>query len=289
LHLFKPLLLALATFGLPQISRAACEPDPRADAVTTAWRQHQPQQRLEDLNPASALCFRQDLVKRLTTSLGPLVGYKVGVYTAAARKSFGASAPAVGVLLQKMLVNEGAEVSASSGVALVSEADFLLVVKDAGINGATTREEVFRHLRGFRAFVELPDLNYKPAPAPNLGQLIALNVNARAGVMGRELPLPQTPAGFAGLAKLTADVTVEGAAEGSVHARGVAAETLGDPLEIVRAARDGLRQEGATLKAGDLISIGSLTPPRPVKAGETLSIRYSVAPSTVEIAVKFVP
>ena len=288
MHLFKGILLAFAMAYLPQPT-SACDADLRVAPVATAWLQHQAQQPLEDLTPASALCFRMKLMERLATTLGPVVGYKVGVYTAAARKTYGASAPQVGIFLQKMLVNAGAEVSAASGVALVSEADFLIVVKDAGINGATTREEVYQHLRGYRAFVELPDLNYKPAPKPNLGQLIALNVNARAGVMGKEVALPQTPAGFAGLSQLTAEVTVNGAAEGTQRTRGIAHETLGDPLEIVLAARDGLRREGVALKAGDLISIGTITPPRPVTAGETLTIHYTVAPSNAEITVKFVP
>jgi 2-keto-4-pentenoate hydratase len=267
----------------------ACAVDPRLDAVATAWLAHQAQQPLDDMNAVQALCFRQKLLKKLKTSLGPVVGYKVGVYTATARKTYGTSAPEVGVLLKGMLLHAGVTVAASSGVATVSEADFLLVVKDGGINQAKTREEAYRHLRGYRAFVELPDLNYVPTPKPSLSQLVALNVNARAGVMGKEVPLPQTPEGFEGLSQLTADVTVEGAAEGMLHAHGVARETLGDPLEILLAARDGLKKEGVKLKAGDLISIGTITPPRPVKAGETLIIRYTVAPSTADISVTFVP
>lgn len=267
----------------------ACNDDSRVERVATAWQQRHALPALDDLNLDKALCFQSQFMEGMAQSLGPVVGYKVGVYTAAARKTYEASAPVVGQLRQKMLVTEGSTIAASDGIALVSEADFILVVKDAGINGARTREEAYRHLRGFRPFIEVPDLNYAGTVKPSLGQLVALNVNARLGVLGAEIPLQQTQAGFDGLANLAVEVTVKGAAEGAVQARGVAREALGDPLEIVLAARDSLQHRGVALKPGDLISIGTLTPPRPVKAGETLSVRYSVAPATAGITVPFVP
>jgi 2-keto-4-pentenoate hydratase len=288
MFLVKALFLTLALTAMPQLSQACGAADPRVEEVATTWLAIKPQQSLADLTPSDGICFRQQLMERLADKLGPVVGYKVGVYTQAARKTYGASRPAVGVLRQKMLFDAGVTVSASSGVASLSEADFLLVIKDDGINTATTREEAYQHLRGYRAFVELPDLNYIPTPKPSLGQLLAINVSARAGVMGKEVPLPQTSAGLAGLTQLAVDVVVD-APGGPVTARGVAKETLGDPLEIVLAARDGLKAEGVALKAGDVISIGTITPARPVKAGETLTIHYTVAPSSADIAVKFVP
>ena len=120
-------------------------------------------------------------------------------------------------------------------------------------------------------------------------QLVALDVNARSGVLGKEVPLPQTPEGFAGLSGLAADVTIEGATDGTTSTTGVARQTLGDPLDIVLAARDGLREEGVQLKEGDLVSIGTLTTPRPAHAGETLRIRYRVLSVSSEISVRFVP
>lgn len=266
-----------------------CKRDARVAQVAADWLAHREPPALSDLDLVQAICFRTALMSDLAQQLGPVVGYKVGVYTAAARKSYGAAAPAVGVLRRNMLLDEGATIAQSAGVALVSEADFMLVVGDDGINQARTREEAYRYLRGYRPFVELPDLNYRGTVKPSLGQVVALNVNARLGVLGKEVALPQNEAGFKGLSELKVDVTVDGASEGAVHASGLARETLGDPIEIVLAARDGLKQEGVQLKAGDLISIGTLTPPRPVKAGETLRIRYHVSAEPSDITVRFVP
>jgi 2-oxo-hept-3-ene-1,7-dioate hydratase len=281
----RTLLLFLASIS----AAFGCNDDPRVDVVATAWQLGQALPALDDLDLDTALCFQSQFMERMAQSLGPVVGYKVGVYTAGARETYTASAPVVGQLRQKMLVADGSAVAASAGISLVSEADFILVVNDAGINDVGTREEAYRHLRGFRPFVEVPDLNYARTVKPSLGQLVALNVNARLGVLGAEIPLQRTQAGFDGLANLTAEVTVKSAAEGVLRARGVARETLGDPLEIVLAARNSLKGQGIALKAGDLISIGTLTPPRPVKAGETLSVRYSVATATAGVTVPFVP
>jgi 2-keto-4-pentenoate hydratase len=266
----------------------ACVPDARVEAVAAAWLAHEPQQSLADLDLDAARCFRQQLMDRLAAPLGPVVGYKVGVYAPAARKTYGVARPVSGVLRERMLLADGASVAVSAGVALLSEADFMLVIKDDGINHASTREQAYRHLRGYRPFIELPDGHYRPEAKPSLGQLVALDVNARLGVLGEEVPLPQTPAGFEGLANLAAEVTVEGAGEGLQSSAGVARQTLGDPLEIVLAARDVLREEGVQLKEGDLISIGTLTPPRPARAGEKLRVRYRGVTVPAEISMRWV-
>lgn len=281
---------ALVLIGVLLIADVAeaCERDPRVGAVAEAWLAHRQPPSLADLDVAAGRCFRIDLMQRLATTLGPVVGYKVGVYTAAARKTYGTSEPVVGELRQQMLLEDGAQVSVRAGVALLAESDFVLVVGDAGINDARTREQAYRHLRGYRPFVELPDLNYAGSVPPSLGQLVALNVGARLGVLGKEVPLPQSEAGFAALSNLKVDVIV-GTADATRRSSGVARETLGDPVEIVLAARDVLRRAGTALKAGDLISIGTITPPPPAKAGETFKVRYHVLTQPAEVSVTFTP
>jgi 2-keto-4-pentenoate hydratase len=275
---FAALLLAAP------LASAGCTADARVASVAQRWLALEPQLALDDLDVTTGRCFRQQLMATLAESLGPVVGYKVGVYTPAARNTYRTDAPVLGVLRERMLVAEGTPIAVSAGVALVSEADFVLVVRDEGINAATSREEAYRHLRGFRPFIELPDLNYRGEVPPRLGQLIALDVNARLGVVGAELPLPD----FEALAALSADVERTAGAERST-AKGIARETLGDPVQIVLAARDALRAEGGRLEAGDLVSIGTLTPPRPVRAGETLRVRYQLAARSAMIEVRFVP
>lgn len=268
------LVVAAALTAAPAMAEGKCKFDARVVAAAAAWRMPAPQPPLV-IDPADALCFRNALLRRIAP-LGPVVGYKVGAYSRAARAPLGATEPVVGILHRKMVLEEGATVSARYAVAPVVEADFLLVVKDAGINGAKTRAEIYKHLRGYKPFIELPDNNNGPEVKPTLGRLIALNVNARLSVEGREVALPQTAEGMEALTNLSVKVAIR-TPKGIREQSGKMSETLGDPLEIAMAARDLLLREGRRLKAGDVISLGAIVPPFPAEAGETFQVHYELA------------
>lgn len=283
-----PWLLVVAMALAPQAASAACAVDQaRVSAAVTAFRARSAQQPLV-LDLDAARCFRRAFVRELQRAQGRVVGYKVGLYAAASRRTFGAAAPEIGVLLDGMLLDASGEISAALGFAPVAEADFVLVVADGGINRARTREEFYRHLRGYRPFVELPDNNYPPSTPVSAGQLVALNVNARAGVLGEERRLARTAAGLQQLADLSVETSVEGV-ERSMQLAGKARETLGDPVDIAMFARDALRREGGRLRAGDLISIGALVTPHAPRSGDRFRVRYRVGEEVSEISVRFGP
>lgn len=264
---------------------AASAADPRVAAAAQAWTASKQQPPLS-IALADAPCFRDALLARLTPKLGPLIGYKVGVWSTAARATYKVDRPVMGMLYRGMMVPEGQPIPVSFAFAPMAEADFLLVVRDAGINQARTREDAFRHIRGYRPFIELPD-NHYPAPVtPDIGRVAALNVTARSGVMGAEVALPQTAAGFAALTALKVDTVITGPG-GTREESAVGAQSLGDPMEIVLAARDLLREEGIALKAGDVISLGTLTPAHAPSAGEVFTVRYKIGDRTTEIRASF--
>ena len=280
-------ITALATLGAAPVVKTDCAADPRVAMAAAAWTARREQPPLA-IDLAAAPCFRNALLAQLTPQLGPVIGYKVGVWTAAARASYNVQRPVVGVLRRGMLVPEGKPIAIGFAFAPMAEADFLLVVRDGGINEARTREQAYRHIRGYRPFIELPD-NHYPASAPlEIGRVVALDVNARNGIMGAEVALPPTAAGLAALSALAVNVSILETGEAR-EVSGSALKNLGDPMEIVLAARDLLRQEGTRLKAGDVISIGTLTPPHAPKAGELFTVRYRVGDRTTNIRARFLP
>ena len=93
-----------------------------------------------------AVCARDKLVEALGGSLGKVVGYKAGLTAKATQERFNATAPVAGVLLETMILKDGASVPATFGARPVWEGDMLLVVKDEGINRAKTPEEALRHI-----------------------------------------------------------------------------------------------------------------------------------------------
>jgi 2-keto-4-pentenoate hydratase len=284
----KRLVLAGLIMGCavgPAAAAEACRPDPRIDTVVADWLAKRPQP-VREIGTGQGTCFRQQLIAKLMPTLGPVVGYKVGAYTKAGQAVYNTDKPVIAILLKGMMLPEGKPVLASYGVTPLWEADFLLVVKDDGINTARTREEAYRSLRGYQPFIELADRGYAAGSVINLDQWKALNVSGRHGMAGKEVPLPQTRAGLDALAALTVEAEVVGPT-GTSSRSAVARESLGDPVEVVLAARDLLRDEGLSLKAGDIISLGSLIPATPVKAGETVTVRYKVLTGTDVITARF--
>ncbi len=231
-----------------------------------------------------AACARDKLVEALGASLGKVVGYKAGLTAKATQERFNANAPVAGVLLETMILKDGASVPATFGARPVWEGDMLLVVKDEGINRAKTPEEALRHISGMRPFIELPDLMLAQGEKLDGTQLMAINVAARLGVAGPEVPLQPTPETLNQLAETKIIATDAG---GAVLAEGSGAATLGNPLNVVVWLVEELAKGGRKLSAGDLISVGSFTPLVPPKPGQVVTVRYDGLPGSPKVSVKF--
>ena len=63
-------------------------------------------------------------------------------------------------------------------------------------------------------------------------------------------------------------------ADGNLLASGTGTDLLGHPLNVARWIRDRVKDRGGRLRVGDLLSLGSLTAPMPVQAGQRFSARY---------------
>src|SRR5918994_7278637 len=231
-----------------------------------------------------AVCARDKLVEALGASLGKVVGYKAGLTAKATQERFNANAPVAGVLLESMVLKDGARVPAVFGARGVWEADMLLVVKDEAINQARTPEEALRHISGMRPFIELPDLALAPTEKLDGVQLAAINVGARLGIAGEQVPLQPTPETLKGLSETR---IVAADANGAVLAESTGAATLGNPLNAAVWLVEELARTGRKLSAGDLISVGSFTPLTPPKAGQTISVRYEGLPGTPKGSLTF--
>jgi 2-keto-4-pentenoate hydratase len=280
-------LSALAAALLLSSGTGALGACPDADAIgrfVADWQAKKPTQALAVADLKDAVCARDKIVEALTPGLGPVVGYKAGLTAKPVQERFGASAPVAGVLLEKMILPNGATVPAAFGARGVWEADMLLVVKDEAINDATTPEAAARSISGMRPFIELPDLALAPGEKLDGTQLLAINVAARSGVAGPEVPLPGTPETVKALAEVRV-IAFDG--KGEKLGENTGAATLGNPLNAVVWLVADLKSSGRRLKAGDLISVGSFSPLVPPKAGDGVRIRYEGLPGNPEVSVRF--
>ncbi|HEY0838247.1 MAG TPA: fumarylacetoacetate hydrolase family protein [Azospirillum sp.] len=281
-------LLAAAALGLlVSLPAAACPSMGEVKAFVDAWEAKKPTPALGQVeNTAEAYCGQRLLIEQLTGKLGKVVGYKAGLTAKAVQERFGATEPARGVLLEGMLLKDGATLPAGFGARPVWEADMILVVKDAAINTAKTPEEALMHISGMVPFIELPDLAVGSNVKLDGKQLTAINVAARYGVIGSEVPLPATPETLKALETLRV-VARDGA--GATVAEATGAAVLGHPLNVVLWLVENLNAEGIKLKPGDLLSLGSFSPLTPPKSGQTFTVRYEGLPGagTPEVRVTF--
>ncbi|GAA4222145.1 2-oxo-hept-3-ene-1,7-dioate hydratase [Sagittula marina] len=278
----------LASLGISILCAASAGAECASDAAIAAFvadfEAKVPTQALvPDGTMEDARCTQAKLSEAMQSKLGPIVGYKAGLTSAPVQARFGATEPVGGVLYEKMLLEDGAEVPMAFGARPLFEADLLLVINDSQVNEAQTPEEVMAHVSAVRPFIELPDLTVAEDQPINGVTLTAMGVAPRLGVMGAEIPVEDPAAMLDALAGM--QVTVRDA-KGAVMAEASGASVLGNPVNSVL----WLMSKGYVLKAGDLISVGSIGPLLPpAKAQGGASVTYVGLPGDPTVSVVFTP
>ena len=292
----RSVLSELGTLRSRPLDLAQVDIAPLAIQLTDYYRQRQPIPSLlssqsapaaAELTLTNAAELRDQFVYQLTPDLGSIVGYKAGLTSPAAQAQFGVDHPLRGILLQDMLLESGSTVPADFGARPLFEADLIVRVSDAAINQATTPEAALAALDAVIPFIELPDLMFAPGAALDAASLTAVNVGARLGVMGDPIAMNTAEDWMAVLGAIEVEILDE--SSGAVIAAGASQALMGHPLEVVLWLRDDLKQAGQCLRPGDLLSLGSITAPTPVQAGQTLQVRYrGLRPDeSVEVVVTF--
>lgn len=266
-------------------THAACPSPERVNTILRFQEMRQPLRGLRtDLSMADAECGRRRLVDRIEAVDNRIVGYKAGLTSRAAQERFGVASPVRGVLLEKMLLKDGADVPADFGARPAYEADLLVMVKDGSIHHAKTHLDVLRSISLVIPFIELPDLLVAEGEKLSAPLIVSLNVGARLGVMGKGIPAQATPEFAAALAAMRVVVADQ---KGAEIARGSGAAILDHPLNAVLWLAQELARSGIKLKAGDLLSLGSFTAPMQPRPGLSVTVRYEGLPGNPQVSVRF--
>ena len=230
------------------------------------------------LSMEEALIVQRAFVAGLEPDLGKPVGYKVGLVSRVMQERFHTTLPVRGVLLEKMLVPNDAEVPADFGTHMLLEADLIVTVKDKGIHQATTHLEVLKHLKEVVAFIELPDSLLSTNVPMDAAMLTAVNVGARLGVLGQRTPVKANRKFADALAAMRVSLSDE---TGAVLGKAQGLTILDHPLNAVLWLVEELNQAGLTLKPGDMLSLGSMMMVSPVPAGKRITVQYDGLPGGV--------
>ncbi len=230
-----------------------------------------------------ATCGQAKLMAALAPALGPPVGYKAGLTNTAVQKRFGIDQPLLGVLLEKMVLREGAAIPAQFGVRPFMEADLIVEVGSSAVNDATTPAEVLASLRAIYPFIELPDVALDDPNRITAQSLTYYDVGARLGVLGTPVPVKGDVALLEALRTMTVRTT-DGTGKEIASSPGAA--ILGQPLNAVIFIAAALKKNGGSLKPGDLLSLGSFSA-GPIQPGTTVKVTYQGLPGNPSVEARF--
>jgi 2-keto-4-pentenoate hydratase len=284
-------VLALLFAGLSSTAAAACLDGPAVAALADAFQKETPIRGLPaGLSFDDAACTRDRLVTELgRRGVGDVVGYKAGLTSAAAQKRFGHDRPVRGVFLTRMLGPAGGVPVDITGARPLLEADLLVEVRDPGIAEARTHLDVLRGLSVVMPFIELPDLAFAEGEPITGPKIVAVNVGARGGLYGKRIPVEATQAFADRLANMQVTVTDVGetgtGTKELVRAPGSA--ILGHPLDAVLWLLRDLAASGVSIRAGDMLSLGSFGAPLTPQPGQRLTVRYEGLPGDPAVHVVF--
>ena len=234
---------------------------------------------------ATARCLRDAFVAELERTHGPTVGYKVALTGRALRERLGIADPLYGYLLRDMLLRDGARVSADYAARPLVEPDLLIVLRDGEIDGSETPLQLAGHVAEVRPFVELADLLLAAELPITAANVTAVNAGARLGVMGKALPVESPKDLERALSRLRVELV---SSDGEVLSAGGPDPDGPHLLEWLGWLARNLAEEGRTLNAGDIISLGSLGPAIEPRPGLQLEARYhGLASETGSVSLSF--
>ncbi|RDV03657.1 2-keto-4-pentenoate hydratase [Undibacter mobilis] len=194
---------------------------------------------------------------RIAAGEKPL-GWKVGLGAPAMMEKLGLQAPIVGYLMQSALIASGGTASLKGYTRPVAEPEIAVRMAATPKPGASS-DEVRAAIKEIMPAIEIADMDVLPTP-DNLDVILDDGVFQRHVIIG-----DKTRAGGS-IANLTSRVTRRGALINST----TDPEALtGKVVDIVAHVAATLAAYGETLRPGDIIITGSITPPQMLDAGDT--------------------
>lgn len=278
-------LAAIALAAVPLLSFAACPSDAAVDAYVEDFHAIRPNATFTlHMALEEAKCARRMLISRLNASMGPAIGYKAAFTHDVMRATNAYEEPVWGAMYGKGFTSSPAKVLVGYGVGRLWESGLIVELKDGGLADAKTPQQALQHISVVIPFVELTD--YMSPNWPRLAHYVATNAGFRAGVLGDKIKVASTRQFARALGNLQVDT--RDALTGKRYHQGKGSDIMnGHPLNAAIWLARTLKQEGITLKRGDLLSLGALAPGVWAQSGQSIVARYSGLPGNPVVKVQF--
>ena len=217
------------------------------------------------LTPADAYAIQDELVARLRTDGGRVVGYKLGLTSRPMQEALGVDEPDYGPVLSTMVHADGAALAVDDYIQPRIEAEIGLVL-DRPLSGPElTVLDAARAVGEAFAALELVDSRIADWRI-TLVDTIADLASSAAIILGSQV------VSAAGLDLRTLGMVIR--RDGELVDTGAGAAALGDPIAAVAWLANTLAPYGVSLEPGQLIMTGSLHAAFPVAAGQWIRAEF---------------
>lgn len=241
----------------------------RAAALYAALRSRRPIAPLTDatpdMSPAEAYAVQEEFVARLLADGGEVVGYKLGLTSAAMQEMLGVHEPDYGPVLSTMTLEDGAEIPLDRYLQPRVEAEIALVLQAELRGPGVSVEEAARAVGGAMAAIEIVDSRIADWKI-QLADTIADLASSAATVLGPEVvPVEGWEPRLVGMVM---------SRNGDMRDTGAGAAALGDPVAALAWLANTVAAHGVTLEPGWFVMTGALHRAFPVVAGDVVQAEF---------------
>lgn len=224
---------------------------------------------LTDAHPgmtvADAYAVQEIVARRRRDAGEAIIGWKLGLTSAAMQQQLGVDQPDYGPLLVGHVVAPGASVPVAEFIAPRVEAEIAFVLSSPLRGPGVTRDDVAAAIAGVAASLEIIDSRIAGWRIKLADTIADMASSARIVVSDRHHPLD------------TLDLRAERVVvtrNGDEVAEGLGSAVLGDPLAAVAWAANTLGALGATLEAGHVVMPGAMHASVAVQAGDLITATF---------------
>lgn len=224
---------------------------------------------LPELTVQEGYATQRAFTERRAEKEGPVAGYKIGFTNEAVQADLGVSEPSFGRVLQDTIRHDRS-VGTDRLIEPMVEPEIAFVLGE-DLDGSAGRIDVLSATRFVVPVLEVVDSRIEG------WEFSAASAIADNSLAARLLPGDRIGPTATDLGLEAAEVLVDG----ERVATGMGAAVLGHPADAVAWLAGELPAHGEALRAGDIVTTGSMTEPIPVDAGTTVVARFASLGSVV--------
>jgi 2-keto-4-pentenoate hydratase len=212
------------------------------------------------------------------SSAAKLYGWKIAATSAAGQKHINVDGPMAGRILAETVIPDGGTASMAGNEMRVAEPEFAFrMASDLPPRSSPYPvQQVLDAVASLHPAIEIPDSRFSDFVSAGAAQIIADNACAHLFVLGAP-----AASSWRALDLVEEKPVIQLRGERFIgHGKNV----LGDPRIALTWLANELRQLGATLRAGQIVTTGTCHPPLPIQSGDVMEADFG---AIGRVSVKF--